>query len=294
MRSARIAGVRTNANMLAAAMTEADFTAGQTFTAYLAEHPHVVADRGPIDDDRLALVIAATLTDEAANRSADAVTGFTPSGWRNLRTRGQRRSWIDDTSSGSFDLHQVEYQVHNDLVAVLIGPWPEPAADGTLPEDVRRSAKVRVLERADECTVIELDGRRHVVTVRSHAHDMVLASSPAGSIALARPARWVDHDETAAGGGPVCPLPGTVIAVHVEAGAMVDEGQLLMVVEAMKMEHKIVAAVPSVVTEVRFAVGDRVDQGDLLVALTATPPSPIGLDSDGSGSPESDQNGVGG
>jgi propionyl-CoA carboxylase alpha chain len=40
-----------------------------------------------------------------------------------------------------------------------------------------------------------------------------------------------------------------------------------MVVEAMKMEHKIVAAGDATVTEVRFAVGDRVDTGELLVAL---------------------------
>jgi biotin carboxyl carrier protein len=40
-----------------------------------------------------------------------------------------------------------------------------------------------------------------------------------------------------------------------------------MVVEAMKMEHKIIASGDAVVTEVRFAVGDRVDTGDLLVAL---------------------------
>ena len=77
----------------------------------------------------------------------------------------------------------------------------------------------------------------------------------------------MDHDDVAAGGGPICPLPGTVIAVHVAAGDQVVDGQLLMVVEAMKMEHKIVAAVASTVTEVRFAVGDRVDSGDLLVAL---------------------------
>ncbi len=46
-----------------------------------------------------------------------------------------------------------------------------------------------------------------------------------------------------------------------------SDGQVLMVVEAMKMEHKIVAPADAVVSEVRFAVGDRVDQGDLLVAL---------------------------
>ena len=69
------------------------------------------------------------------------------------------------------------------------------------------------------------------------------------------------------GSGPVAPLPGTVIAVAVEAGQNVEVDQVLMVVEAMKMEHQITAPAAGVVSEVRFAVGDRVDMGDLLVVL---------------------------
>jgi biotin carboxyl carrier protein len=84
-----------------------------------------------------------------------------------------------------------------------------------------------------------------------------------------RAPRFVDHDAEVAGGGPVCPLPGTVIAVLVEAGQSVVQGAVLMVVEAMKMEHKITAAADSIVTDVHFAVGSRVDQGDLLVSLEA-------------------------
>jgi biotin carboxyl carrier protein len=86
-------------------------------------------------------------------------------------------------------------------------------------------------------------------------------------VAFALQPRFVEHDLDDAGGGPVCPLPGTVIAVHVEPGQTVRDGDVLMVVEAMKMEHKITSTGAATVTEVRFAVGDRVDQGDLLVAL---------------------------
>jgi propionyl-CoA carboxylase alpha chain len=71
------------------------------------------------------------------------------------------------------------------------------------------------------------------------------------------------------GSGPVAPLPGTVIAVNVVAGDVVSEGQLLLVLEAMKMEHKITAAAAATVAEVRVGVGDRVDAGDLLVVLEA-------------------------
>ncbi len=266
LRTARIGGVRTNANMLAAAMVESDFRSGRTFTSYLADHPDVVASRGPTGDDRLALLLGGLLADEARNRSADAATGFAPSGWRNLPTRGQRRSWLLGDEE-----YQVEYSIAGAIARVLVGPWPEPQADGSMPADERRDVLVRMLDRAPARQVVEVDGRRHAVSVSFHG-DTMLTTGPAGTLEWTRPGRFVDHDADAEGGGPICPLPGTVIAVHVEAGQIVSDGQLLMVVEAMKMEHKITAHGDHVVGEVRFAVGDRVDTGDLLVALaTATP-----------------------
>jgi propionyl-CoA carboxylase alpha chain len=263
LRSARVAGVTTNANSLAAIMAEADFRTGNTPTAYLAEHPEVIADAGPVGDDRLALLCGAVFADEQRNREADGVTGFVPSGWRNLRTHGQRRIWL----LGDVE-HRVEYVLNGSTAEVMVGPWPEPMTDGSLPDDDRRVATVRLLQRSTDRQVIELDGRRHVVHVTVD-DDRARTSSPAGSLTWTRPARWIDHDADIIGGGPICPLPGTVIAVHVEAGQSVVEGDVLMVVEAMKMEHKITAATASIVTEVRFAVGDRVDTGDLLVALHA-------------------------
>ncbi|MEO6653081.1 MAG: biotin carboxylase N-terminal domain-containing protein, partial [Ilumatobacteraceae bacterium] len=94
LRAARFGGVRTNANTLVAIMDEADFRAGRTPTAYLAEHPEVLRDAGPTGDDRLALLLAAVFADEQRNRQADRVVGFAPTGWRNLRTHGQRRTWL--------------------------------------------------------------------------------------------------------------------------------------------------------------------------------------------------------
>ncbi len=261
MRTARIAGVRTNAHMLAAAMTEPDFRNRRTFTSYLEEHPDVVADAGPIGDDRLALLLGGVFADEAQSRAGLSPTGFAPSGWRNLRTRGQRRTWL---LAG--EEHQVEYVMRVDCADVMIGAWPEPQADGSLADDDRRRATVRLLERSPDRQVVELDGRRHVVRIGFDG-DVIRTSSAAGSLEWSRPPRFIDHDADSEGGGPICPLPGTVIAVHVAAGETVTDGQLLMVVEAMKMEHKISAHGDHVVVDVRYAVGDRVDAGDLLVVL---------------------------
>ena len=280
LRSARITGIRTNTESLVAIMGEADFLAANTPTAYLDEHPEVLTPPGPDGEDRVALLIGAALALEHRNRSTAAALGFAPSGWRNLRTQGQRRTFASgDGDAGTTD--QVEYVLDGDTATVRLGAWPEPDDDGVLGADDRRVATVRLVERSGRAgeirQVIEIDGRRQVVHAVvdervPHAGDpagrtTVHTSSATGSRTWHLQPEFVLHDAEEAGSGPVSPLPGTVIAVHVATGDAVADGQVLMVVEAMKMEHKITASGDATVGEVRFAVGDRVDTGDLLVEL---------------------------
>jgi len=63
------------------------------------------------------------------------------------------------------------------------------------------------------------------------------------------------------------PMPGRVIAVRVARGARVAKGATLLVMEAMKMEHAIVAPADGVVEEVLYGVGDQVAEGAALVAF---------------------------
>ena len=66
---------------------------------------------------------------------------------------------------------------------------------------------------------------------------------------------------------PRAPMSGAVVALPVAVGDTVEAGDTLMVIEAMKMEHAIVAQVSASVSEVLFAVGDQVEEGDTLVLL---------------------------
>ena len=287
LRASQVTGIRTNIDSLVAILGEADFLTADTPTAYLDEHPDVLAPIGPAGDDRVALLLGAVFALEYERRSADRATPFAPSGWRNLRTQGQRQVWLEPTGE---HLH-VEYVMRPERLgdgstrwaaSAWLGPWPEPDDDGALTPDDRIERHVRLLERrSDDGTgrvAIEIDGRRSSVSTEIVHHSLGLdddgvgavtvhTRSAAGALTLTRAPRFALHDAQAEGGGPICPLPGTVIAVHVAAGDAVVDGQVLMVVEAMKMEHKILAAGDATVSEVRFAVGDRVDQGDLLVAL---------------------------
>lgn len=70
-----------------------------------------------------------------------------------------------------------------------------------------------------------------------------------------------------AGGRVLAPMPGQVASVAVSEGDRVRAGDVLVIVEAMKMEHEVRAPGPGTVTAVRFAPGERVDEGVELVSI---------------------------
>ena len=69
-------------------------------------------------------------------------------------------------------------------------------------------------------------------------------------------------------GGLTAPMPGTVREVLVKTGQRVREGQPIMILEAMKMEHQISAPEPGEVSSIYFKEGDRVDMGETLISIT--------------------------
>ncbi len=71
----------------------------------------------------------------------------------------------------------------------------------------------------------------------------------------------------------VAPMPGKVLKVLVKAGDLVDAGQPLVVIEAMKMETALAAESPAVVKHVRVEVGQSVDHGAVLIELSPPPAS---------------------
>lgn len=84
----------------------------------------------------------------------------------------------------------------------------------------------------------------------------------------ARPSRPV-REEAAPGGGErvEAPLPGTVVSVNVKAGQEVKARDVLVILEAMKMQNEIVSPRDGRVRQVAVAKGDTVALGDLLVII---------------------------
>ena len=78
--------------------------------------------------------------------------------------------------------------------------------------------------------------------------------------------------DKAAAGSLVAPMPGTVVSVEVEVGDQVVAGQLLAVLEAMKMEHQITAPVAGRVSAVLVTTRQTIDAGTVMVVVEAEAP----------------------
>ena len=87
------------------------------------------------------------------------------------------------------------------------------------------------------------------------------AAAPATAAAPAAPA------VTGAGEPIAAPMPGNILKVNVKAGDAVKEGQVLVVLEAMKMENEIMAPKNGTITQVLVSKGSTVDTGAPLVVL---------------------------
>ena len=90
------------------------------------------------------------------------------------------------------------------------------------------------------------------------------AKAPAAAPAAAAPAAPV---VTGSGEMVAAPMPGTILKVNVKNGDAVKEGQVLVVLEAMKMENEIMAPKSGTITQVAVQKGASVNTGDALVFI---------------------------
>jgi propionyl-CoA carboxylase alpha chain len=238
-----LGGVTTNRHFLAATLRAPAFAAGDTTTDFIER---VAPEAAPVLDEAELhrLAVAATLWVQGSNRAEAPVLARLPSGWRNARLPAQRRA----LTAGGHTV-EIDYRTQRDG-SFRIGAGSHAVVHGWHPQHID----------------IEIDGRRSTHRI-TRAGDRLHVQGVRGTIDLDLVPRFSVPGAMAAAGGLVAPMPGVASDVRVTAGDAVHAGQVLVVLEAMKMEHHITAPVAGVVTDVLVHAGSQVHNGDVLLVL---------------------------
>lgn len=122
--------------------------------------------------------------------------------------------------------------------------------------------------------------KNYRITVNGTAYDVAVEELGAGSVPAAAPvaAAPVAAPVAAAPAAPAAsgaegsvkvsaPMPGKILAIKANVGQALKKGDVVMVLEAMKMENEIVAPADGTVAGINVAVGDSVESGDTLASL---------------------------
>jgi len=247
---ARIHGVVTNRDLLVRTVRHAGFLAGDTDTGFLDRHG-VAALAAPLTDDAAVgrHAIAAALAGQARRRTEAPVQPTVPSGFRNNASSLQLVTYLTGDRSMT-----VGYRMDR-----FGGSVEEVEIDGTTFD-------------LDEATV-GVDGvalTTHGVS-RSYQVEVdgvtAYVDGPDGSSALEEQPRFPEAVGHVAEGSALAPMPGGVVRVEVSKGDSVEIGQLLVVLEAMKMEHAVHAPSAGTVSQVNVVEGDQVETGSILVVV---------------------------
>ncbi|MFF2846963.1 acetyl/propionyl/methylcrotonyl-CoA carboxylase subunit alpha [Streptomyces sp. NPDC058001] len=227
---ALIHGPVTNRDLLVRSLRHPEFTGAGMDTGFYDRHLAALTAPDPDPWAPLAAALA-----QAGGRSRFG-------GWRNLHSQPQTRAYRTDADGTE---HEVRYRHTREGLA----------ADG-----------VQVVRAAADLVVLDIDGVRrtfHVAVYGDRVH--------VGNTALTALPRFPDPTARRAPGSLVAPMPGTVVRVAegLAEGARVRAGEALLWLEAMKMEHKVVAPVSGTLTALHAAPGRQVEVGALLAVVHA-------------------------
>lgn len=118
---------------------------------------------------------------------------------------------------------------------------------------------------------ITVNGTAYDVAVEELGAGAVPAAAPvAAPVPVAAPAKAPAAPAASGAEGSVkiaAPMPGKILAIKANAGQAVKRGDVVMILEAMKMENEITAPEDGTVANINVAVGDSVESGDTLASL---------------------------
>jgi acetyl/propionyl-CoA carboxylase alpha subunit len=245
LRRSRIHGVTTNRELLVAILEDEEFAAGRFDTHFLERKPPTDLVPPPPAAVVDLSAVAAAMAEQAGARRADRVWGSAPTGWRN----------------NAGDLHERQYRLGERVIRVgyRLGRDRRITVDG---DDI--GATVAACE--PDFVDLQVDSVRRRFLVET-GPEQVWVDSALGAISFIRELRFPEPEIELLTGSLTAPMPGTVVKVEVSEGQTVHAGQVLLRLEAMKMEHPVVSPMDGTVAALLVTPGQNVDAGAVLAVI---------------------------
>jgi 3-methylcrotonyl-CoA carboxylase alpha subunit len=248
-------GLQTNRAFLSRLVSSSEFTAAHLDTGLIDRMPARWLDPGrPVRFAFIALATAALLKQERINTKVDPADPFSP--WK------QTSAWRPNSEYIRTLYWRSALQ---DIEAKLTY-----SHEGYLLQAAGESALVSILADQENQFVLSAGSERIAGQVYLLDETFVVITK-GEQVTL----QWIDPISRAsltehAEGDLRAPMPGKIVAVLVRNGQTVIKGAALITMEAMKMEHTIVAVEDGIVDEVLYNAGDQVDEDALLLRFSPT------------------------
>ncbi|MDA0272196.1 MAG: biotin/lipoyl-binding protein [Proteobacteria bacterium] len=248
LETTQIQGLTTNRDFLVTTLRHKAFLAGDTTTDFIERiSPARIKE---VSSTHLAEAsIAVAMESQARNHAAAKVLKTIPSGWRNTILPYER-----------MDFQYLDRECHVEYRSRRDGKFRFRTIDS--PEVLL----VTSYACGDGLVDIDIDGRRVRYEIDRQGMQWYVHGS-AGDLHITELPRYPIIGSEEQAGGLTAPMPGAVLATEVSSGDRVSKGDLLLILEAMKMEHRITAPMDGVISALHVTTGDQVKNGQLLVTL---------------------------
>ena len=243
LESAHIGGIKTNRDFLITCLRSQEFLDGDTTSDFIDRvNPDRKIRLSPIEIEHVISISALWIQER--NRLKANTASFMSSGWTNGRLPKQNITFIFDNEE-----YKVLYKYKRNIGYVF------------------ERRKIGILHSADEYGIdAEFNGKRHYsrITIKDNN---ILVHMPYGDVNLEIKPRFVMPGSENIQGSLSAPMPGKVIALNVKKGSKVKAGDVLVILEAMKMEHSIKALEDGVVSKILISKNDQVENGAPLMIV---------------------------
>ena len=243
LENSHFGGLKTNRDYLISILRSDEFLKGNTTTDFLEKAK--IKDEIKLNEEEIYfLAIAASMWIQGKNRYESEVLSNLSSGWNNARLPMQEiKLQFDDKPL------TVKYKNNREEIFTT---------------DKNNSAKINSWEK--NFIDVEIDNTR----IRSKVtfdNELLLIQSKSGDVLFKILPKFETVKKVSIEGGLNAPMPGKVVEIKIKKGAKIKKGDTLIILEAMKMEHKVLAPSDGKVKEILIHKDEQVENGATLVVL---------------------------